>query len=156
MRRQINVNKWQRHCVSAKIKTDDQELMGKWLCDKIGGTYVPGTGTYIGLERNGELCAVVGYEDFNGASVRMHVAAAEGKRWMVREYLWFCFYYPFEQLGVKQLIGLVDSSNTRALAFDKHLGFKRVAVIPEACKNGDLVILTMSRSECRFLSIKRP
>lgn len=141
--------------MTAKIKTDDQDLMGQWLCERTGGSYVPGAGTYIGLERNGELCAVVAYEDFNGASIRMHVAA-EGKRWMVREYLWFCFYYPFEQLGVKQIIGLVNSNNAQALAFDEHLGFKRAAVIPEACPGGDLVILTMGRSECRFLSIKRP
>ena len=142
--------------MNAKIKTDNQARLGKWLCERTGGTYVPGAGTYIGLERNGNLCAVVGYEDFNGASVRMHVAAENGRRWMVKDYLWFCFYYPFEQLGVKQIIGLVSSANKQAFDFDMNLGFKHVATVPNACPDGDMLILTMNRAECRFLSIKRP
>lgn len=139
----------------AKIKTDDQDQLGAWLCERTGGSYLPGAGTYIGLEKNGILCAVVGFEDYNGASIRMHVAA-EGKRWMIREYLWFCFYYPFEQLGVKQIIGLVSSANRQAIDFDLHLGFQHVATIPEGCPDGDMLILTMNRAACKFLSIKRP
>jgi len=118
------------------------------VCERTHGTYVEGTA--IGLERDGELIAGVLYDHYNGASMAMHVAA-EGKQWLNREYLWFCFYYPFEQVKVKKVIGIVPSTNTQALRFDKHLGFREEARIVGAAPGGDLVFLTMTRDECRYL-----
>lgn len=134
------------------IITDRQEELGRWLCPRTGGRYVPGAGVYIGNEINGKLVAVVGYEDYNGASVRIHVAG-EG-HWMTREFLWFAFYYPFEQMKVKKLIGLVAGTNERALKLDKHLGYVEEAVIKDAVPGGDLHILTMTKEQCRFLKRK--
>lgn len=100
--------------------------------------------------KNGELVAGVLFDNCVGRSVQMHVAAI-GKRWMTREYLHFCFRYPFEQLGVNKIIGLVDSTNSTALTFDRHLGFQDEAVIAGAGREGDIVILSMTRDQCRFL-----
>lgn len=133
-----------------QIVSDPKEILGKWLCDRTGGTYT-GEGQYIGLVEGGNILAVVGFEDYNHASIRMHVAA-EGKRWMTREYLRFCFWYPFKQLKVKKIIGLVSSNNEQALRFDKHLGFIEEAIIKDAAPDGDLFILTMTEKQCRFIS----
>lgn len=138
-----------------KIITDRQNELGEWLCSRTEGQYTPNIGTYIGLEENGTLCAVVGFDNYNGASISMHVAG-EGKRWINREYLWYCFYYPFEQLKVNKILGLVSSDNLDALRFDRHLGFKQEAVISNACPNGDLIILTMTKDQCKFLHIRQP
>lgn len=136
----------------AKIVTDKQDELGHWLCSRTGGEYTGG-GSYVGLEKDGSIVAVVGYEDYNGASVRMHVAG-EGRRWMTREYLWYCFYYPFEQIKVKKILGLVHSANVDAIRLDKHLGFVHEATITDAVPNGDLLILTMTKEQCRFLTKK--
>lgn len=136
----------------ARIVTDRQSELGHWLCSRTGGEYTGG-GSYVGLEKDGSLVAVVGYEDYNGASVRMHVAG-EGRRWMTRDYLWFCFYYPFEQMKVRKILGLVHSANADAIRLDKHLGFVHEATIADAVPDGDLLILTMTKEQCRFLRKK--
>jgi RimJ/RimL family protein N-acetyltransferase len=45
----------------------------------------------------------------------------------------------------------VPSGNKRALHFDKRMGFKEVARIKDAHPDGELIILSMRRDECRFL-----
>lgn len=134
--------------MSYRIVTGDDQRIGPWICARTGGNYVEGTA--IGLEKDGELVAGVLYDEWNKASIRMHVAA-EGKNWLNRDYLWFCFHYPFEQLKVRKLIGVVASSNAQALKFDKHLGFVEEWRISEAHPEGDLVVLTMTRQQCRYL-----
>ena len=130
------------------IVVDRQDELGEWLCSRTGGQYVKGDGTYIGLETGGTIVAVAGYSDFNGASCRAHLAV-DGK--ITPEFLWFGFYYPFEQLKVKKIIGLVSSLNKKALKLDKHFGYVEEAVIKDAVPNGDLHILTMTKEQCRYL-----
>lgn len=128
----------------------DKDRIGPWVCERTGGLYEASTSQAIGLEKDGQLIAGVLYDNFNGRSCCIHVAA-EGKRWMTREYLKVCFDYPFNQLKVNQLIGLVDSENEQARRFDEHLGFRVSAVIPDAGKTGDLMIYTMHRNQCRWI-----
>jgi len=110
----------------------------------------------IGLEENGELIAGVVYDDFNGSNVWMHVAASPGKKWLNREYLWFCFHYPFNQLGVNRVSGWVEVNNMEARRFDEHLGFKAEAVLEGAGRDGqDVIIYRMWRHECRFIKGNR-
>jgi len=123
----------------------------RWTARRTGGEYYAGSGQGVGLEKDGELIAGVLFDNFNGRSVQMHVAAVPGRRWMTREYLRFCFSYPFDQMGVNKIIGLVDSTNVDAMRFDLHLGFEQEAVIEGAGRFGDLHILTMTREQCRFL-----
>lgn len=134
-----------------KIVLHQDTIIGPWVSAMTGGTY--SEGTTIGLTENGQLIAGVLYEGFNGASVHMHVASI-GKRWMTKEYLWMCFHYPFEQLKVKKIIGIVGSGNKPAIAFDEHLGFKLEYSIQDAHKDGALLVYTMTRDQCRFLRIK--
>ena len=131
------------------IVSDRQDELGQWLCSRTGGTYVPDSERYIGLETDGKIVAVAGYADYNGASIRVHLAI-EGK--LTPEFVKFGFEYPFKQLGVKKLIGLVASTNKKALKLDKHFGYVEEAVIKDAVPDGDLHILTMTKDQCRFLN----
>lgn len=106
----------------------------------------------IGLEQDGRLVAGVKFDDWNGASVCMHVAAAPGAQWMTRAYLNACFDYPFNQLGVRKILGVVRSTNAAARRFDEHLGFELEATIAGAAPGGDLLIYSMTRDRCRFLN----
>jgi RimJ/RimL family protein N-acetyltransferase len=129
----------------------DAARVGPWVCEKTGGVWSPSDATAIGLEKNGELVAGVVYDHFNGASICMHVASDGSKKWLNREYLRFCFQYAFDQAKVKKVIGIVPSSNEDALRFDLHLGFSEEARIKNAHPQGDLILLTMTRQQCRWI-----
>ena len=106
----------------------------------------------LGLERDGELIAGVVYEGWNGVNIWMHVAAEPGKRWLTKDYLRYCFYYPFVELGCKRVSGYVEASNEQARRFDEHLGFQQEAILKGAATDGgDVILYVMRREDCRFL-----
>lgn len=133
------------------IVCDRQKELGEWIAKRTGGAYVEGEQKYIGLETDGQIVAVASYANCNGASVYVHLAI-DGR--LTPEFLWFGFYYPFEQLKVNKLIGLVESTNTKALRLDLHFGYVHEATIKDAAPGGDMLILTMTRAQCRFLKRK--
>ena len=134
-----------------QILVGRDDLIGPWVCEQTGGSWHTGLGTTIGLVRDGKLVAGVLYEGWNGASLQMHVASDGSRRWMNREYLWFCFWYPFEQIKVRRINGIVPASNAAARRFDEHLGFVLEATLKDAHPDGDLLLYRMFRHECRWL-----
>lgn len=132
------------------IVFDQPEVVGRWVCARTGGTYSAVDSMAIGLAQDGELIAGVLYDHFNQRSVAMHVAAT-GRNWLNRDYLRACFRYPFLQLGVTKVLGIVDSANADARRFDEHLGFEIEATVKDAAPGGDLLIYSMTREQCRFL-----
>ncbi len=108
----------------------------------------------IGLRRDGELVAGVVYEGFNGSNMWIHVAALPGARWLVRSYLYACFYYPFGLCGVERLSGYVNASNAAARRFNEHLGFQEEARLRGAAPDGgDVIVYVMWKRECRHVSL---
>jgi RimJ/RimL family protein N-acetyltransferase len=106
----------------------------------------------LGLERDGELVAGVLYEGFNHHNIWMHVAAEPGKKWLNKEFLRYCFHYPFVELGCKRVSGYVEASNADARKFDEHLGFRQEAVLQDAASDGgDVILYVMRREDCRYL-----
>jgi len=106
----------------------------------------------IGLQEDGELLAGVLYDGFNGQNVWMHVAAASGRHWLNRAFLWYCFEYPFNIMKVKRISGWVEADNVEARRFDEHLGFTHETTLRGAGKNGvDVLIYVMWRDQCRFV-----
>lgn len=137
-----------------RILTGHDDVFGPWLMNRINGQWIPHRGSTIGLWEDGKgPIAACLYESCNGASVVGHLAGI-GRKWMNREFLWFCFYYPFEQLKVNKILGLVESSNLEARRLDEHLGFHLEATLKDAAPNGDLLIYSMTRDQCKWLSLK--
>lgn len=108
----------------------------------------PQKSTAIGLIKDNELIAGVWYEDFNEKSVTCHIAI---KGQINKQFLAIIFDYPFIQLGVSKIIGPVRSNNTKAVKFDKKLGFKEEARLLDVFPDSDLIFFTMAKSDCRFL-----
>lgn len=129
-----------------------QSWMKEWLCERIGLTPTNDL-VCIGNEFDGQLRGVVGYDNYNGASVMMHVAG-EGN-WFTKDMLHAVFDYPFNVMEVNMVIGLVPSGNTDAIRFNKHIGFKLEYTIKGAHPDGALLIMSMTREECRFLNRAR-
>lgn len=137
-----------------RVITGYNNIFGPWLMQRIGGQWIEGRGHTIGLWQDGVgPIACCFYESCNGASILGHLAG-DGSRWMTREFLWYCFYYPFVQLNVKKILGLVESTNTAAIRLDEHLGFTLEATLKDAAPNGDLLIYSMVKDQCRWLSLK--
>jgi RimJ/RimL family protein N-acetyltransferase len=107
----------------------------------------------IGREKDGELVAVVGYDNYTGTSIEMHVAS-KGDYWMTKSFLRAAFDYPFNVCNCKVVIGVVSSESKEALRLGHHLGFKTQTVIEDAHPDGALHILVMRRKDCRWLQKK--
>jgi RimJ/RimL family protein N-acetyltransferase len=133
-----------------QILYGQDERVGRWVCARTGGQWMPGEGMAIGLERDGDLVAGVMFDHYNGRSIAMHVAGA-GMRWCTRAFRAAVFGYPFLQLKVAKVLGLVDSTNLQARRFDEHLGFRLEARIADAAPSGDLLIYSMTAAQCRHL-----
>ena len=127
--------------------------MGDWLVRMMNHP-LPLETVCIGQEIDGNLVAVVGFCSFMPKACQMHIAAVDEVNWMSRDLLWAAFDYPFNKLGVSVILGQVCADNESALKLNRHLGFKVIAEIPDAHMDGDLVIMTMRREDCRFLDIK--
>jgi RimJ/RimL family protein N-acetyltransferase len=139
-----------------QIITGQNERFGQWLCEhQPGSEWKSGRGHVIGLEDGcGNILAAVLFEDYNGANINMHVAAVPGKRWLNREYLWYCFYYPFVQLGCKRITGIVPSVNMAARKFDENIGFTLEATLKDAHPQGDLLVYVMTKESCKWHTLK--
>lgn len=125
---------------------------GRRIADLATCSFDPNNHTVISRD-NGQLAGGVIYTDYNGHSITAHIAGFT-RNWLCPDLLWVMFHYPFVQLDCKKIIGQVPSYNHRALAFDYKLGFKYVTTVPEVFKNGDLVIISMGRDDCRWLKLR--
>ena len=107
----------------------------------------------ISVTHAGKLVGGVTYDGFLRRSIHMHVASFRPS-FLSRDFLFVVFDYPFNQLGVEVVYGLVASTNVRAVVFDRRIGFVDEAVLKGACVDGDLLILSMRRHQCRWLNYK--
>ncbi len=127
---------------------EDQLL--PWAQERIGVVFRTDAKT-IGLERDENLAAVVVYDGFSECDCNMHIASDGTKAWMNKSLLLSAFAYPFAQLGLLRVTGLVPADNEEALAFDENLGFVREGYHPKAGPGGkDLISLGLLRENCRF------
>ena len=134
-----------------RVVWDQAQRVGTWVCERLNCVFDAGVSTAIGMESNGELIGGVVFDNFRHGSIAMHVAS-NGGNGLTREFLRAVFGYCFIQMGVNKVIGLVDSTNLHARKFDENLGFVLEAVIKDAAKDGDILIYTMTRTQCRFLT----
>jgi hypothetical protein len=103
-------------------------------------------------DTTGELLGGVIFDGYTRNCIFVHQAGFD-KRWMTRDLLWVVFDYAFNQLGCAKVCGTIPSSKPDLLAFNKRLGFKVETSIKDAYPDGDMLILSMERAECRWLKI---
>jgi RimJ/RimL family protein N-acetyltransferase len=113
-------------------------------------TWTPVGRTALGHIKDGEVKWAAIYDNYEKASIQVHLAISDPKV-VTRQAISEVFEYPFYQLRVKKLIGIVNSQNASALAFDLRLGFEVEAVIKDAYDMGDMYILSMTQEQCRWL-----
>lgn len=138
-----------------RIYIDGEEsiLAGRRIMALAGGAvFSPEGERCIARYVDGKLAGGVVYSNATQASLEMHVAGL-CPRWLNRDLLWVAFDYPFMQLGVRKVFTRIQASNTEALRFNASLGFKDEAVLKDVFPDGDMVIRSMYKADCRFLNI---
>lgn len=138
--------------MTSKVIYGDEVRMLPWALEKIGLAAFRPDARAIGMEKDGELVAVVVFDNFSDVDCHMHIASDGTRRWMNRELLVRTFAYPFIQLGLARVTGMVEEGNDAALRFDEHLGFQREGYHPQAGSDGRAMIsLGLLRESCRFV-----
>jgi hypothetical protein len=105
------------------------------------------------IDDDGLVSGVV-YDNYNGRSIAAHICILEGKV-PSREWYAAIFDYPFNRLGVHKILGQVVGENTKARMLDEHFGFHLEGVIEDYSPNGDLLLYTMTKAQCRVLNSPR-
>lgn len=132
--------------------SSDQAECGPWAAKKVGLNWHPESMRAIGLfTAAGKQVAGAVFERCTGTNCFVHLAVDSLPLGAGKTFLWFIFYYPFVQLGCSTLTGIVESTNTKAVKLDLKVGFREVGRVPGGCPDGDLLILSMRREDCRYL-----
>lgn len=99
------------------------------------------------------------YTDYWGGSVGCHFAGFT-PNWINRELLWLGFDYPFNQLKVKKLFGLIPEWNVQSRNTGLRLGFKIEYLVEGVFNHTDgvngMYITSMKREDCKWLDMKMP
>lgn len=127
------------------------EAVGRWVCEKAGGEWTH-ICQAIGQVYEGKLIVGVVYDGYTGASIAIH-SRCDDPRHVSRRFYWTIFDYPFNQLKVKRLTGLVSTANKAAQRVDEHLGFKREAVLKDYFMDGDGIVYVMRKEDCKWLEL---
>lgn len=111
---------------------------------------------WVDPENLDEVLMVVGFNSFIGKTCQIHVAMLNGFHSTPREVLRVAFSHAFDEFKVEKLIGIVNSKNERAMNYDFRLGFKEMFRMPGMHDHGgDIVMLVMTRGDCRYLQQKK-
>lgn len=101
----------------------------------------------------GKLLGGVIFDGYTHNCIFIHQAGFD-KRWLTGNMLWIAFDYPFNKLKVSKLAGTINSKNESLLAFNKKLGFTEECRIKDAYPDGDMIVMTMTREQCKWLKLK--
>ena len=126
------------------------EEIGHWVAERIAGKFFAEESSAIGLQKDGVTVAGVIYENWNRQSIFCHIAI-EGR--MTKAYLKAIFDYPFNVCQVKKIIVPVVSSHVKSIKLVTNMGFTEEARIVDGSQDGDIIFLTMTKENCRFLGV---
>jgi len=122
-----------------------------WLEKRVGISFSSKAKAIAALkEGTDQIMGMVGYDHFTQNSAQAHYALDTPIAW--RALAQPSFDYPFMELKLGLLIGMVLSTNTRSLELTEHIGFTPTYRIDDAVAPGvHFVIFEMRREHCRWL-----
>lgn len=127
---------------------------GDVIAKMAGTAYDTRSSTVVSREVDGELVGGVLFTNFTGESIAMHTAGLN-KHWLNRDLLYVIVDYPFNQLGVKRVFGLVPADNEHAQQLNTKFGGKVVARIEGMFRDNVAgIVMCLERDACRFMGVK--
>lgn len=99
------------------------------------------------------------FTEYRVGSVFIHMAGFH-PQWVNKGMIYLAFDYPFNQLKVKKMFGLVPERNTRSVKNTIHLGFKVEYLTEDVLGYPDgvngMYLMSMYRRDCKWLDMKMP
>lgn len=126
---------------------------GTKIARAAGLSYDPGRDHNIATLRGNELLGGYVLRNFRGTSIEIHFAGFD-PYWITRNLLWALSGYVFDQLKCAKAIAFIEETNSQSLAIARKVGFIEEARVRDACSDGDLLILTLHRDDCRHLKLR--
>ena len=123
--------------IAAKLKLTPRDVVGDMPFEAIAAV------------KRGKVLGVVLYVNFRGPTIEMTCAGEPG--WLTREHLRGFFAYPFEQLKVRRVTGIVHRKNKHARSINERLGFKLEGVCKHGFEDGDACVYGMIKQDCRWI-----
>ena len=124
----------------------------EWVAPRALGASTFGTARAIGWESNGKIVAGVVYTNWNGRNIDVHVAI-DGP--ITRKFIWTICDYPFNQLKVERVTGMVAENNRKSRNFAERIGFVKETTLRNAHPSGDLLVYVIRKKECRWLQSRQ-
>lgn len=136
---------------------ETKKIAAQILLDKVG---VQPCGDFQGLlwvdPKTFAVDWVVGYTSFLGKTCQMHMVKLKDAKYTPKKLIWASFDYPFNQLGLEVVFGVLNGNNTIAVKYDRHLGFKEVQRFPGVHDDGgDMILMAMNKADCRWIKESR-
>ncbi len=102
---------------------------------------------------SGKVLAGCALDSFTVTSCLSHMAI-DNPNVLRHGFLQALAWHIFVTCGRTNVMGIVPSTNDRALKFNRHIGFREVSRIPDGYDVGiDYVVMQMTRDECKWLEV---
>lgn len=125
----------------------------QYLADRVGGEPRDIVGDMpfgiYGVIRWGRLAGVILYTNYRDASIEMAWAGEPG--WLTRRVLRDMWAYPFCQLGVAVVTGMVKGRNRHSQDVAERMGCVKCGSIPRWYGDDDAVIYAVTADQCRWV-----
>ena len=110
-------------------------------------------------DKDDKLAGGVIFTNYLSGSVQIHMAGFQ-RNWVNKAIIYLAFNYPFVQLGVKKLFGLVPERNVKARNNNLHLGFQIEYLTHDVFNYDDgvngMYLISMYRNDCKWLKMPMP
>lgn len=135
------------------ITTAQNPAWLEWASGVLDVRFDPAQSTWITrLREDATPRVVVVYTRFSAHNCEMSIATDGDRRWASREFLRACYAYPFEQLKLARITGVVEEDNTRALTMNRKLGHIEEGRLKSWFGTKDGIVFRMCRNECRWIT----
>jgi RimJ/RimL family protein N-acetyltransferase len=124
--------------------------MIRWAAAQLGGRYRDDARA-IGVERDGELRAVVVFDTWSRRNCHISVVSRSGSMWMTRQLARAVSTYVFVTGGLARVTCHIPESNTEARRFAEQLGMQIEGRQREGAPDGDVIVYGLLRRECRWV-----
>jgi RimJ/RimL family protein N-acetyltransferase len=103
------------------------------------------------VQKDGAPLAVVVYTRFSPYNCEMSIATDGGRSWATRPFLRECYRYPFVQIGLQRVTGVVEDGNESALRLNRKLGHVEEARLKAWFGDKDGIVFRLLKDECKWL-----
>lgn len=128
------------------------EKVGRWVFEKAQGIWTVKCQA-MGQVWNGHLIAGVVYDNYTGSSIEVH-SRCDDRKHVNRTFGWMIFDYPFNQLKVKRITGIISTANSLSQKNAEGLGFRRETTLSDYFPDGDGIVYVMRKEDCKWLRVR--